>query len=89
MCPGFTSDCLETLEEIAMEAKTDFLEAGGSTFHYIPCLNEAPEWIEAMADVVEQHTGGWPTAADAALENARQADAQTARLRALEIGAAQ
>jgi protoheme ferro-lyase len=37
MCPGFTSDCLETLEEIAMEAKTDFLEAGGSTFHYIPC----------------------------------------------------
>lgn len=89
MCPGFTSDCLETLEEIAMEAKADFIEAGGSAFHYIPCLNEAPEWIEAMADVVEQHIGGWPTAADPALENARLADAQTGRLRALEIGATQ
>src|SRR6476661_5628593 len=45
MCPGFTSDCLETLEEIAMEARQDFLVAGGKDFHYIPCLNESPEWI--------------------------------------------
>ncbi len=39
MCPGFTSDCLETLEEIAMEAKEDFLAAGGAVYRYISCLN--------------------------------------------------
>ena len=45
ICPGFTSDCLETLEEIAIEAKREFLEAGGKQFHYIACLNENPSWI--------------------------------------------
>jgi ferrochelatase len=53
VCPGFVSDCLETLEEIAMEAKHAFLAAGGSEFHALPCLNEAPEWIVAMAKIVE------------------------------------
>ena len=53
VCPGFVSDCLETLEEIAMEAKHAFLAAGGSEFHALPCLNEAPEWIAAMAKIVE------------------------------------
>ncbi len=53
VCPGFVSDCLETLEEIAMEARTAFLQAGGSEFHALPCLNEAPEWIEALAKIVE------------------------------------
>lgn len=62
LCPGFTSDCLETLEEIAIEAKQDFLTAGGREFHYIPCLNESPVWISALADLVIQHTLGWPTA---------------------------
>lgn len=51
MCPGFTSDCLETLEEIAMEARHDFLTAGGKEFHYIPCLNDSPDWIHAMASL--------------------------------------
>jgi len=53
VCPGFVSDCLETLEEIAMEAKTAFLGAGGREFHALPCLNEAPEWIEALAKIVD------------------------------------
>jgi ferrochelatase len=53
ICPGFVSDCLETLEEIAMEAKHAFLGAGGREFHAIPCLNESPEWIEALAKIVE------------------------------------
>ena len=47
-CPGFVADCLETLEEIGMEARGAFLEAGGTAFHALPCLNEAPEWIVAM-----------------------------------------
>jgi protoporphyrin/coproporphyrin ferrochelatase len=52
VCPGFVSDCLETLEEIDIGARHAFLEAGGEAFHYIPCLNERPEWIEALARIV-------------------------------------
>jgi len=51
VCPGFVSDCLETLEEIAIEARRAFLGAGGKDFHALPCLNESPEWILAMAKI--------------------------------------
>ena len=60
ICPGFTSDCLETLEEIAMEVKTAFLEEGGQVFHYIPCLNDRSSWIDAMHDLTLKHMQGWP-----------------------------
>ena len=61
ICPGFVADCLETLEEIAQEARDDFLAAGGKEFHYIPALNEDDAWIKALADLVERHLSGWPT----------------------------
>jgi len=61
VCPGFTSDCLETLEEINMEAREAFLHAGGKEFHYIPCLNDDPEWITALCNITETHLSGWPT----------------------------
>jgi len=61
VCPGFTSDCLETLEEIAMEAKAAFLTAGGKQFEYIPCLNDQSEWINALCTVSLKHMQGWPT----------------------------
>lgn len=61
VCPGFIADCLETLEEIAIEVKRDFLNAGGKEFHYIPCLNESPEWLRGLAEITEQHLIGWPT----------------------------
>jgi ferrochelatase len=61
VCPGFTGDCLETLEEISMEAREAFLHAGGKTFNYIPCLNDEPAWVEALADIAAQHMQGWPT----------------------------
>ena len=51
VCPGFVSDCLETLEEINITAREAFLHAGGKEFRYIPCLNEAPEWIAALAEI--------------------------------------
>ena len=51
VCPGFVSDCLETLEEIGMEARHAFLGAGGREFHALPCLNESPEWIAALAAI--------------------------------------
>jgi ferrochelatase len=50
-CPGFVSDCLETLEEIGITAKARFLAAGGRDFNAIPCLNEAPEWIAALRGI--------------------------------------
>jgi protoporphyrin/coproporphyrin ferrochelatase len=59
VCPGFTSDCLETLEEIAMQERQTFLSAGGGEFHYIPCLNERAAWIEALAGLVRRHLAGW------------------------------
>ena len=61
ICPGFVADCLETLEEIAMEGRQSFLTAGGKEFRYIPCLNELPRWIEALGTLIESHLAGWPT----------------------------
>jgi ferrochelatase len=61
ICPGFTSDCLETLEEINMEAREAFLHAGGKAFHYITCLNDSPLAIDALAAVATQHLSGWDT----------------------------
>jgi len=61
ICPAFTSDCLETLEEIDQEGRAAFMKAGGKEFHYIPCLNDQAEWISALADITDQHLQGWPT----------------------------
>lgn len=60
ICPGFSADCLETIEEIAMENKGVFLSAGGEQYHYIPALNERPEHLRVLADLVLQHAQGWP-----------------------------
>ncbi|OIP07111.1 MAG: ferrochelatase [Betaproteobacteria bacterium CG2_30_59_46] len=59
ICPGFVGDCLETLEEIAMEGKASFLGAGGGAFHYIPCLNERDDWIRALSHIVSENLQGW------------------------------
>jgi len=87
LCPGFTSDCLETLEEIAMEAKHDFEAAGGQRFGYIPCLNEAPAWIAALAEIAEQHMIGWPTMKTAAQRELDKQEAGVGRAEALRLGA--
>jgi protoporphyrin/coproporphyrin ferrochelatase len=75
VCPGFTSDCLETLEEIAMECKTAYHEAGGKDFHYIPCLNQRDDWIAALAGVADRHLAGWPLQSRADLGAAARARA--------------
>jgi protoporphyrin/coproporphyrin ferrochelatase len=51
ICPGFVSDCLETLEEIAIEGREIFRAAGGGEYRTLPCLNESPRWIEALAAI--------------------------------------
>jgi ferrochelatase len=87
ICPGFSADCLETLEEIAMENRDTFLEAGGETYRYIPCLNDTPAHIEALTELVRQHTQGWPEAA-ADYDPRAEADARSARAeRARQMGA--
>ena len=59
ICPGFSIDCLETLEEISVENKEVFLNAGGKQYHYIPALNESDDHIKAFKSIIEQHTQGW------------------------------
>ncbi|WMJ07506.1 ferrochelatase [Nitrosomonas sp. sh817] len=81
VCPGFVSDCLETLEEIAIEAKHTFIQAGGQEFHYIPCLNERSDWIEALADIASTHLQGWLD------QEVSKEAAQLSKERALALGA--
>jgi protoporphyrin/coproporphyrin ferrochelatase len=87
ICPGFTSDCLETLEEIAMEARRDFLTAGGKEFHYIPCLNDSPAWIVALAEIAEQHMIGWQTMLTPQMREDMKKEAEIGRQHALSMGA--
>jgi len=80
LCPGFSADCLETLEEIAMEDRDTFLAAGGERYEYIPCLNDGDEHIAMLAGLVDLHTQGWgPSLEDPAM----------VRQRAMALGASQ
>lgn len=85
VCPGFTADCLETLEEIAIEGRAEFLAAGGREFHHIPCVNDSPTFIGALADLVEQHVQGWPV--ERAQRAQREAEAKKSRETARLLGA--
>ena len=81
VCPGFAADCLETIEEIGDENRGYFMEAGGTGFDYIPCLNSEPRHIDALASIVEEQLAGWlNTPQDSA------AAAQT-KARAIALGA--
>ena len=62
VCPAFVADNLETLEEIDIQGRSTFLEAGGESFHFIPCLNSEPEWVEALAAMLLPYTS--PASAD-------------------------
>ncbi len=59
VCPGFSADCLETLEEIAMLNRDIFLAAGGESFDYIPALNDRADHVQALADLVLERTQDW------------------------------
>ncbi len=74
LCPGFAVDCLETLEEVAMQNRDFFIEAGGQSLRYIPALNDATSHVTALTDLVLGHLQGWPECApDYDAERARQA----------------
>jgi len=59
ICPGFTADCLETLEEIAMLGRDTFKAAGGKDFHYIPTTNDTPPWMTALAILAMENLSAW------------------------------
>jgi ferrochelatase len=82
VCPGFLADCLETLEEIAQEARDAFLASGGERFRYVPCLNDDPTWVQALTALCQRHLQGWQTRGPAT-----PADLQAQRQRALALGA--
>ena len=82
ICPGFPADCLETLEEIAIEGKAEFLQAGGREYLYIPCLNERDDWIRALTELAASHLQGWPTR-----EAPDPASLELSALRARALGA--
>lgn len=85
VCPGFSSDCLETLEEIAIEGKHLFQSVGGGDYHYIPALNSEAVWIAAMRDIALEHLQGWVSAE---FDPAKaEVEAKASKQRALAMGA--
>jgi len=87
ICPGFSIDCLETLEEIKEENREEFLHAGGERLDYIPCLNDSEDHVNVLASLCQKHGQGWPEFAgqkatgDEALKNrVRRSDQAAERL---------
>ncbi|MBM3351607.1 MAG: ferrochelatase [Betaproteobacteria bacterium] len=87
ICPGFSSDCLETLEEIAMEGKHLFQSNGGGEYHYIPALNENEAWIHAMTTIALENLQGW-VSTEWDSPQAKK-DTEMTKLRAQSMGALQ
>lgn len=85
VAPGFTADCLETLEELAMEGRETFLTAGGKDFRYLAALNEHPRWIEALGQIALENLGSWVS--ETWDRDADEAARQLSKRLALEQGA--
>lgn len=85
ICPGFSADCLETIEEIDEENREIFEEAGGEQFSYIPALNDQAIHIEALSTLIAKHTQGWPESDNIDINN--EQDLASAKGRALAMGA--
>ena len=87
ICPGFAADCLETLEEIKMENRELFIEAGGETFNYIPCLNDSEDHMNALCEVLTAHMFGWPETMPNWDAGKLAVEANKTRQRAIDMGA--
>jgi len=83
ICPGFSSDCLETLEEIAMEGQHIFQSNGGGEYHYIPALNGQEGWISAMSEIALENLQGWVSSEWDKAEAEKQARLTAERAKAL------
>ncbi len=89
ICPGFSADCLETLEEIQEENREYFLEAGGENYQYIPALNNSAQHIQVLADVIQLHTQGWPETSEDWNTQTCQHQAKISQTEAKKAGAKQ
>lgn len=87
ICPGFSADCLETLEEINMQNRDLFLQAGGEDYHYIPALNDQAEHIDALCEILTAHCFGWPETMPDWDAGERAVAGNKSRERALNMGA--
>ncbi len=87
VCPGFASDCLETLEEIDMQGRESFLQAGGERFDYVPALNAAAVHARLQAVRVQQHASGWPESSAGFDRQRLEDELAVSRRQALAVGA--
>ena len=87
VCPGFSADCLETLEEIAVENREVFIEAGGESYSYIPALNDDADHIQVLAGLIQRHSQGWPETSPEWTEHAVQGQEQSTQKLAKALGA--
>lgn len=87
VCPGFSADCLETLEEMALRNRDVFLAAGGQQYRYIPALNDRPDHIKVLSDIVINNSSGWLEASKQWDSEQAKADAEASRRRAVALGA--
>ncbi len=87
ICPGFSADCLETLEEIDGENRQIFMAAGGESFRYIPALNSRPDHVRALADVICRNLDGWCLPAGQWDEEKARREADISRQRANDLAA--
>ncbi len=82
VCPGFSSDCLETIEEIGVENRDNFLHSGGQQFRYIPALNDRPDHIDTLTKLAERHLQGWTVPKSEWNESAAKQASDASRQRA-------
>ncbi|MES1211453.1 MAG: ferrochelatase, partial [Acidobacteriota bacterium] len=87
VCPGFSADCLETLEEIDEQNREIYMHAGGERYHYIPALNDRPDHIQAITGLALRHLQGWVQPAGAWNAEQAQAEADASAARAAAMGA--
>jgi protoporphyrin/coproporphyrin ferrochelatase len=88
VCPGFSADCLETLEEIAEQNAEFFREAGGETLSYIPCLNTRDDHLDFLTGLALRHLQGWPETGAAPDATVVDAEARATKARAKKLIAA-
>jgi ferrochelatase len=87
ICPAFSVDCLETLEEISMEGAEQFAEAGGGRLRYIPCLNARDDHIAFLSRLIEKNVAGWPEASPDWSASEAASELEKSRRRAVAMGA--
>jgi ferrochelatase len=89
VCPGFAADCLETLEEIAIQNGELFQKNGGGALHYIPALNARDDHVAFLSRLIERHIGGWPETSTEWSAGEAQQEQDRSRQRSLAMGADQ